>query len=76
MPNNAYEFFLNRENARFVQLLEKNHDFSAALAGLIESAVNYCDQKGMPFERLKMRDAFVIPTDSGDSKVLINFTFT
>lgn len=77
MPvTNAYEYFLNRENARLVQLLERNHDFSAALAGLIESAVSYCEQKGMPFERLKMRDAYVIPTEAGDSKVLVNFTFT
>lgn len=71
----AYEYFLNRDNARLVRLLERNHDVSAAIQGLLESAVAYCDQKGMPYERLKMRGAHVIPTDAGDSKVIIDFTF-
>lgn len=76
MPiTSAFEYFLNRENARLVQLLERNHDIGAAIQGLLESAVNYCEQKGMPFERLKMRGAHVIPTDAGDSKVVIDFTF-
>jgi hypothetical protein len=72
---NAFEYFLARENARVVRLLERNHDVSAAIQGLLESAVNYCEQKGMPFERLKLRNAYVIPTERGDSKVLIEFTF-
>lgn len=77
MPaTNAFEFVLNQHNARAVQLLERNHDFSAALMGIIESAVAYCDQKGMPFDRLKMRGGHVIPTDAGDSKVVIDFTFS
>lgn len=76
MPASAFEYFLNRNNARIVQLLERNHDFSSALQGILESAVSYCDQKGMPFERLKMTGAYVIPTDRGDSKVVIDFTFT
>ena len=75
MAINAFEHFLATQNARAVRLLERNHDFSSALMGLIESAVTYCDQKGQPFERLKMRDAHVIPTGDGDSKVLITFTF-
>lgn len=75
MPTTPFEYFVARNNARMTQLLERNHDFSAALMGIIESAVAYCDQKGQPFERLKMRDAHVIPTADGDSKVLITFTF-
>lgn len=75
MATTPFEYFLNRDNARMVQLLERNHDFSSALMGIIESAVKYCDQKGQPFEKLKMRDAYVIPTGDGDSKVLITFTF-
>lgn len=76
MPTTAFEYFLNRESARLVQLLERNHDVSAAIQGILESAVAYCDQKGMPFERLKLRGAHVIPTDAGDSKVVIDFTFS
>jgi hypothetical protein len=75
MPASAFEYFLSRENARIVQLLERNHDVAAALQGLLESAVAFCDQKGMPYERLKMRGAYVIPTDAGDSMVKIDFTF-
>ena len=75
-PASAFQYFLDRENARLVQLLERNHDVSAAIQGLLESAVSYCEQKGMPYERLKMKDAYVVPTDKGDSKVVINFTFT
>lgn len=76
MPaTSAFEYFLNRENARLVQLLERNHDVAAAIQGLLESAVSYCEQKGMPYDRLKLRGSYVVPTDAGDSKVVIDFTF-
>ena len=45
MPASAFEYFLSRENARLVQLLERNHDISAAIQGILESAVAFCDQK-------------------------------
>lgn len=59
MPANAFEFFLNRQNARAVQLLERNHSVAGALQGIIEHLVSVAEDEGVPFEDLRLEDVFV-----------------
>lgn len=59
MPTNAFEFFLGRQNARVVKLLEQNHDVSAALQGLLEHLVSVAEDRGVEFRDLALEDVFV-----------------
>jgi hypothetical protein len=59
MAENAFQVFQGRQNARVVQLLEKNHDISGAISGLLTQLVEMCDQKGVDFEEITLRDVFI-----------------
>ncbi len=73
MPQNAFEYFIGRENARLVDLLEKNPGVSAVIQGLLEAAVNYCEQRGCRFEQLRLVDSYVLPTPEGDARIEARF---
>ncbi len=59
MPANAFEFFMGRQNARVVMLLEKNHDLSGAVQGLLERVVDFCNAKGLDASKVIVRDAHI-----------------
>jgi hypothetical protein len=54
VPANAFEFFLQRENARRVDLLEKNLDVSEAMISMLDALVAYSNARGVPFEHLEI----------------------
>jgi hypothetical protein len=54
MAQSAFEVFLHRENARKVELLQKNHDVSDALMGILDQLVTYANAKGVPFEDVEL----------------------
>lgn len=59
MATNAFEFFMGRQNARVVHLLERNHNVSGALQGILEHMVSVADAEGVPFEDVSLEDVFV-----------------
>ena len=59
MASNAFEFFLERKNARIVKLLEQNHSISGALQGLLEHLVEFADEKGVPYPDIELADVHV-----------------
>lgn len=71
MPANAFEFFLQRRNARVVQLLEQNDSVSGALQGLLEHLVDFADDKGVPFRDLDLNDAHVTRDNQLVARILV-----
>lgn len=59
MPENAFEVFLGRQNARVVRLLEQNHSVSGAIQGLLEHLVSVAEDRGVDFADLELEDVFV-----------------
>lgn len=59
MAENAFQYFLGRQNARVVKLLEQNHGVSAALQGLLEHLVAVAEDRGVEFSDLQLEDVFV-----------------
>lgn len=73
MAENAFQYFQGRTNSRVVSLLERNHDVSSAVMGLLNALVQFADDKGVPIERVKLHDAFVEPTDAGYAQMRARF---
>lgn len=73
MPASPFEWFISSDNARLVNALARNRDLSACVMGLIESAVNYANAKGVSIDKVRIRDSFVIPTDDGDAQIRVTF---
>lgn len=73
MPSNAFEFFIGRTNSDVVQLLEQNHDVSRVIMGLLQELVTFARDKGVPFHRVRLHDAHVVPTDAGYAQVQARF---
>jgi hypothetical protein len=59
VPSNAFEYFLGRQNARIVKVLEDNRDISEAIQGLLERIVEHCDQRGIPPHKVAIRDPYI-----------------
>lgn len=56
---NAFEFFLERRNARVVGLLTTNATIATAIQGLLEHLVDFADEKGVPFRDIDLSDLHV-----------------
>lgn len=59
MPQSAFEYFLGRENARIVQLLEDNREIAETIQGLLERMVEYCHHKGIDPRTVAIRDPYI-----------------
>ncbi len=59
MSENAYQYFVGRQNARIVQLLERNREIAATVQAVLEQTVEFCDHRGLDFDKLKVRDATI-----------------
>lgn len=73
MAENAFQYFQGRTNSRVVGLLERNHDVSRTILGLLEALVQFADEKGVPVERVKLHDAYLEPTDAGFAQMRARF---
>lgn len=59
MAESAFHYFIQRRNARVVQLLERNESVSAMLQGLLEHLVSVAEDHGVPFEQVELDRPFV-----------------
>jgi len=59
MPSNAFEYFLQRRNARLVRMLERNREIAEMIQGLLENIEEHCVNKGLDVAKVGIRDAFV-----------------
>ena len=73
MAENAFQHFQGRTNSRVVSLLERNHDVSGVIMGLLNALVQFADDKGVPIERVKLNDAFIEPTVAGYAQMRARF---
>jgi|OpeIllAssembly_1097287.scaffolds.fasta_scaffold00003_12 hypothetical protein len=73
MAETAFQYFQGRTNSRVVNLLERNHDVSKVVLGLLEALVQFADDKGVPIERVKLHDAYLEPTDAGYAQLRARF---
>jgi ketopantoate reductase len=72
MPENAFQFFLGRKNAKLVKLLEENTEVSEFFQGILEELVAVADKEGVPYSRLGVRDAFIhAPTKTIRAQVVL-----
>jgi hypothetical protein len=61
VPENAFQYFLGRQNARIVQLLERNPDIAGTIQALLEHLVIYCDEEGVDFEHVRLIEPHISP---------------
>jgi hypothetical protein len=59
MATNALEYFIERNNARVVRLLETNHSVAGAIRGLLEHLVEFAEEKGVPYTAVELTDVHV-----------------
>jgi selenophosphate synthase len=53
MAQTAYEFLANNQS-QLVKFLDRNHDVSAFIAGLLGHLVEYANHKGVKFEDIRI----------------------
>jgi hypothetical protein len=58
VPSNLYEV-LQQQNAKKVELLDRNHSVSAFIDGLMDYLVQYAEHKKVPFDKLVLDAPFI-----------------
>lgn len=54
-----FEYFVNRGNVKLVEMLERNHNLSGFLMGLIDKIELFASERGLKYDDIKVTDAWI-----------------